>query len=268
MGLHPDWLRPDWPAPAWVGAVCTTRAGGHSQGPFASMNLGQHVGDDPAHVAANREHLTRALQARPVFMQQVHGTAVVQLQHEADQGLSADGALTQQMGLACTVMVADCLPILIAHDRLPLVAALHAGWRGLAAGVAGSSAGIVEAGLDALADAAGCSLHDLSPGLMAWLGPCIGPSAFEVGAEVRTAFIAADAPSDRCFVPLAQGKYRADLPSLARRRLERAGLSRFYGNDGSDRWCTVANSAFFSHRGSLLRHGISGGRMAACIWLV
>lgn len=233
------------------------------------MNLGGHVGDDPAHVAANRQYLARALQARPVFMQQVHGTGVVQLGAGTPDGICADGAIALQPGVVCTVMVADCLPILIAHDRLPLVAALHAGWRGLAGGGSGGeSVGIVEAGLDALTVAAGCSLQTLSPGLMAWLGPCIGPGAFEVGAEVRTAFTAADAESERCFRPRAEAQHLADLPALARRRLERAGLSRCYGNDGSDRWCTVENSAFFSHRSSLRRDGVSGGRMAACIWLV
>ena len=269
MGLPPDWLTAQWPAPAQVRAVCTTRSGGVSTGLFESMNLGEHVGDDPACVAVNRQRLATVLGVRPVFMQQVHGTTVIDLSHLVGKGMQADGALSTQAGLACTVMVADCLPILLAHRDRPVVAAAHAGWRGLA-GPAGP-VGIVESTLTAMARAANCSIAELAPGLLAWLGPCIGPRAFEVGAEVRAAFLAGDPAAVACFSPSAAGKYLADLPALARLRLLRLGVRSVYGNDGSDAWCTVRQSGFFSHRRSSglpgAVSGQTGGRMAACIWL-
>lgn len=237
------------------------------------MNLGEHVGDDPASVAGNRSSLAQALDARPVFLQQVHGTDVLKLSHSSADGQLADGALTRQAGLACTVMVADCLPILLAHRRLPLVAAVHAGWRGLA-GTAGSASpvvGVVEAALAALASAAGCTVGELAGDLLAWLGPCIGPEAFEVGAEVRSAFMRADASASQYFATGTAGKYFADLPALARARLSSAGPVACYGNNGGPDWCTVGNSAFFSHRRCIARPdalpGETSGRMAACIWL-
>jgi YfiH family protein len=263
------WLTPDWPAPSWVQAVCTTRAGGVSQGPFASMNLGEHVGDEPLHVQANRAGLAQALSVRPVYLQQVHGVDVVHLSEDSPDGMTADASLCQRPQLACTVMVADCLPILLAHDRLPLVAALHAGWRGLAgqARAGQAASGIVESTVAALARAAGCSVAELAPRLLAWLGPCIGPSAFEVGAEVRAAFGAGRSDALAHFSPASAGKYFADLPALARQRLARLGVQRCYGNDGSAAWCTVTDSVFFSHRRSWSTDGVTGGRMAACIWL-
>jgi YfiH family protein len=271
MGLPPDWLIAQWPAPARVRAVCTTGSGGVSTGLFESMNLGDHVGDDPACVAANRQALAAALGARPVFMKQVHGVNVLELNLSLGDGVQADGALSTQPGLACTVMVADCLPILLAHRDQPLVAAAHAGWRGLAGAGGSQPMGIVEAALKAMAQAAGCPIAELAPGLLAWLGPCIGPRAFEVGAEVRAAFLAADPAAAACFSPLAAGKYLGDLPALARLRLRNQGVWSVYGNDGSDAWCTVTQSRFFSHRrcsglpGAL--SGQTGGRMAASIWL-
>ncbi|MEI7785497.1 MAG: polyphenol oxidase family protein [Betaproteobacteria bacterium] len=238
------------------------------------MNLGDHVGDDPACVASNRSALAQALQARPVFMQQVHGSAVVSLSSASSAGLlQADGALTEQAGLACTVLVADCLPILLAHRSLPLVAAVHAGWRGLAgvADVQGQVVGVVEAAVAAMARAAGCAAAQVTGELLAWLGPCIGPQAFEVGAEVRAAFMQADPAAAQHFAARAPGKYLADLPALARARLGAVGALNCYGNDGSAPWCTVSNSAFFSHRRCSSRPGAlpgqTGGRMAACIWL-
>jgi hypothetical protein len=270
-----DWLIPQWPAPAWVKAVCTTRAGGRSSGVFASMNLGDHVGDDVACVAANRSLLVQALNAQPVFMRQVHGSTVVSLSRDgADSPLQADGALSMESGLACTVLVADCLPILLAHRSLPLVAAVHAGWRGLAGVVdaQGRAVGVVEVALAQMAQAAGCSAAELAPELLAWLGPCIGPQAFEVGAEVRVAFMQADPSAARFFAAGVAGKFWADLLGLARARLCAQGPVACYGNDGSAHWCTVNNSAFFSHRRSSARPGAlpgeTGGRMAACIWLV
>ncbi len=232
------------------------------------MNLGEHVGDESLHVQANRAALAHALSARPVFLQQVHGVEVVELSSDSPDGLCADAAVSQRPQLACTVMVADCLPILLAHERLPLVAALHAGWRGLAGQAGGGGAtGVIEATVAALARAAGCAVAELAPGLLAWLGPCIGPSAFEVGAEVRAALSAGRPDALACFLPAAKGKYMADLPALARQRLAGLGVQRCYGNDGSPAWCTVTQSVFFSHRRSWSAAGVTGGRMAACIWL-
>jgi YfiH family protein len=167
----------------------------------------------------------------------------------------ADGAVTGLSGLACTVMVADCLPVLLCNAKGSRVAAAHAGWRGLL-GVQG--AGVLESAVASFGQSGTRNADDL----MAWLGPCIGPGAFEVGDEVRAAFVAASPQAADCFRPNAPGKWLADLPALARQRLYALGLTRTYGNDGSADWCTVTNaSRFFSHR----RDAISG-RLAACIW--
>ncbi|MES2975540.1 MAG: peptidoglycan editing factor PgeF [Pseudomonadota bacterium] len=247
-----DWLMPDWPAVPAVRAVCTTRAGGASTGFYGSLNLGNHVGDQPQAVAANRQVLAGALDAHPVFLQQVHGVHVVELAQETADGGQADGCVTTQRGLACTIMVADCLPVLFTNAGGTVVGAAHAGWRGLAGGVLEATV----ARFNALAAAGkGASL--------AWLGPCIGPQAFEVGDEVKAAFEAQDAQAAVMFKPHGPGKWMADLQGLARQRLQRIGLSAIYGNDGGRGWCTVSNpSRFFSHR----RDGVSG-RFAACIWL-
>jgi len=251
--LEPDWLRPQWPAPAHVRAVCTTRAGGTSQAPFDSFNLGERVGDDPQRVAAHRAQLGAALGARPVFLHQVHGFEVIDADTHTPDGVQADGARTRVRGLACTAQVADCLPILLCDRAGEQVAALHAGWRGLA-GLKGS--GVVERGVAAMGSAPG--------NLLAWLGPCIGPQAFEVGEDVRQAFVAVDPAAAACFSPLRPGKWLADLPALARQRLQAAGVRAIYGNDGSPVWCTVSQPGrFFSFR----RDGACG-RMAAAIALV
>jgi len=249
--LDPRWIVPDWPAPAGVRAVCTTRAGGVSQGPYASLNLGDHVGDTPAAVAANRERVARAIGARPVFLSQVHGTGVSVLDDGTPDGTKADAACTTHERVACTVMVADCLPVLLTDAQGRRVAAAHAGWRGLAAGVLARAV----QGFD---DDRG--RHGQ---LMAWLGPCIGPRAFEVGSEVKAAFEAVDGGAAAHFRPgAAPGKWLADLPALARRRLESLGVREVWGNDGSDAWCTVAQaSRFFSYR----RDGVCG-RFAALVW--
>ena len=265
--MHPDWLTPDWPAPPGVRAVFTTRQGGVSVAPWDSMNLGDHVGDAPAQVAANRALLGQAIGAKPVFLQQVHGTAVLLLDGETPQGLAADAVMSSQRGLACTVMVADCLPVLFAHSDGSAVGAAHAGWRGLA-GQQGR--GILEQIYEGFRALAQSGRAQPAINTIAWLGPCIGPTAFEVGAEVRTAFVEGDPAAAACFTALASGKYLADLAGLARLRLQALGVTQIYGNDGTPPWCTVGNaSRFFSHRRDA---GIQGngfgttGRMAACIW--
>ena len=256
---------PHWPA--GVRTLFTERAGGCSPAPFDSLNLGDHVGDDPTFVASNRATLARRMGARPVFLQQVHGCAVLQLTPDTPDGAVADACWTDGPGLACTVMVADCLPILLASEGGGSVAAVHAGWRGLA-GQGGQ--GVLEAlwaRWPAAATTAGRA------GLHAWLGPCIGPLAFEVGAEVRQAFVAVDPEAAGAFQPTAAGplgepKYLADLALLARQRLRAAGVSRLFGNDSSPGWCTVSQPGrFFSHRRDAARLG-STGRMAAGIWRV
>lgn len=247
-----DWLVPKWPAPVTVRAVCTTRAGGRSLPPYDSFNLGDHVGDDPLAVGANRAVLAQAIGARPVFLQQVHGSGVVALDAHTPHGTQADACYTRDAGVACTVMVADCLPLLYTDARGSFVAAAHAGWRGLA-GQGGVGV------LETLHAALDVPAHEV----MVWLGPCIGPQAFEVGSEVKAAFEAHDPRAAACFRPAATaGKWLADLPALARLRLAALGIRQIYGNDGSSGWCTVTNaSRFFSHR----RDRVSG-RLAACIW--
>jgi len=255
-----DWLRPQWPAPASVQAVCTGRQGGVSLAPYASLNLGEHVGDAPAAVAANRSRVRQALGVRPVYLNQVHGTAVAALDSNCTDGGEADGSWVADTGVACTVMVADCLPILLCTSDGTRVAALHAGWRGLAGrggGAAQAGPGIVEAFAQTQT-----ALGVAPERWMAWLGPCIGPQAFEVGDEVRAAFVASMAEAGQAFVPQSSGKWLADLPLLARQRLRAAGFQQVFGNDSSPRWCTVGNPLrYFSHR----RDRVSG-RQAAFIW--
>lgn len=258
-----DWLIPQWPAPAQVRSVCTTRAGGVSAAPYDSLNLGTHVGDDPAQVARNRARVQDALGAKAVFMDQVHGTDLLELGAHTPDNSTADGSFTRQPGLACTVMVADCLPILLCDSAGTQVAAVHAGWRGLA-GAAGDGMGVAEVIYKRFMPLAPVEPAQAAPRIIAWLGPCIGPDAFEVGAEVRGVFVATLPQAALCFTPLPSGKWLANLPALARQRLLAAGVSAVYGNDGSPPWCTVANpSQFFSYR----RDRVTG-RQAACIWLV
>lgn len=264
-----DWLVPDWPAPQHVRALFTTRGSSASDGASAApcefFNLGDHVGDAPAAVAANRERLQRALGARAVYLNQVHGTEVLALGPDTPDGVGADAALTDRPGLACTAMVADCLPVLITDLQGRAVAAAHAGWRGLAAGVLGRTLERFRA-LVAMQQAQGAINNEASE-IIAWFGPCIGPRAFEVGPEVRAAFVSTDAGAAACFVVQADGKYLADLPALARRRLAAAGVTRVHGNDGGPDWCTVGQPArYFSYRRDQRRRG-GTGRMAACVWM-
>lgn len=239
-----DFLLPDWPAPDAVRALQTTRAGGVSVGAYASLNLGRHVGDDPARVRENRRCLRLAggLPAEPAWLNQVHGARTVAVD-EAPAG-EADAAVARTPGAVCAVMTADCLPVLLCDDAATRVAAAHGGWRGLAAGV-------LETCVARLGDPAQ---------LMAWLGPAISVDAFEVGAEVRAAFVDDDPESAAAFQPgHRRGKYRADLYQLARRRLNAAGVTRIHGGD----FCTHGEpERFFSYR----RDGACG-RMATLIWL-
>ena len=266
-----DWLIPDWPAPRGVRAVFTSRAGGVSLPPHDSMNLGDHVGDVPARVAENRALLQAAVGTRAVFLNQIHGREVLVLALDTADGQAADACVTAQRKLACTVMVADCLPVLLTTQEGDAVAAAHAGWRGLAGGDKSDGIGVLES-----VHASFCALvQQVRPysaiKTVAWLGPCIGPTAFEVGAEVKAAFEAWQPEAARCFVAIGAGKFLADLPALARLRLHALGITRVYGNDGSAPWCTVGNPLrFFSHRRDA---GLGGngfgttGRMAASIWL-
>ena len=243
--------------PAGVGAWMSTRDGGQSASPWDRLNLGDHVGDVPVHVQANRQTLAAALGVRPVFLQQVHGTDVVELSTDTPDGTLADACFTFQTGLACTVMVADCLPVLLWDADGRWVAAAHAGWRGLA-GQGGL--GVLEALWVALA-ARGARPERTH----AWLGPCIGPQAFEVGPPVLAAFGAAHEVR-AAFKPGRADRWLADLPRLARWRLQQLGVAQVSGNDGSSDWCTVSQPArFFSHRRDAVTLG-SSGRMAACIW--
>jgi YfiH family protein len=266
------WLVPDWPLPAGVRAVCTTRGAseagdparsdGASMAAYASLNLGDHVGDRIEAVRHNRARVEACIGARPVFMRQVHGTRVQRLGAESQDVHEADACITDATGVACTIMVADCLPLLFAHDDGRWIAAAHAGWRGLAQGV-------IERTLETLAQSMGLPVTEVAGSTRAWLGPCIGPTMFEVGDDVRDACRIADPRADARFVPYLEsdgsrrpGKWLADLAGLARDRLQRSGLTRIHGNDGSAAWCTVTQSAlFFSHR----RDGVSG-RFAALIW--
>lgn len=243
--MNSSWLVPEWPAPTTVRALSTCRREGASAPPYASLNLGAHVGDAPAAVAENRRRLAAAagLPAEPHWLAQVHGTRVTDLDANGASG-PADAAFTRQPGRVCAILTADCLPILFAADSGDLVAAAHAGWRGLAAG-------IIEATVGALA---------VPPArLLAWLGPAIGPRHFEVGEEVRGALLERDPDAQAAFAPNARGRFMADLERLARRRLTGAGIERIYGGGQ----CTFADEdRYFSHR----RDGITG-RQATLVWL-
>ena len=224
------------------------------------MNLGDHVGDVVKHVVQNRVLLHEATGARPVFLTQVHGTHVVEHgpygERASDLPQKADACLTRQLGVACTIMVADCLPVLLTNRQGTVVGAAHAGWRGLA-GLRGS--GVLETVCQRFGEHA-------AQDILAWLGPCIGPLKFEVGDEVRAVFVAHDSAAQALFKPLGAGKWLADLAGLARLRLRAVGVNNIYGNDGGPAWCTVSNaSRFFSHRRDAVALGGSG-RMAACIW--
>jgi YfiH family protein len=249
----PQWLIPDWPAPATVRALSTTRIGGASRDPYASLNLGDHVDDAPLAVAENRRSLRQAagLPAEPSWMTQVHGRQVLDL-----DGLrvtapgataveaAADAAVTGRPGTVCAILTADCLPVLLAAGSGERVGAAHAGWRGLAAGV-------IEAAVKAMGT---------PPGeMLAWLGPAIGPAQFEVGIEVRDELLRTDPGAEGAFTQNARGRFMADLFALARRRLKSVGVERVYG--GGE--CTYSQpDKYFSHRRDRCT-----GRQATLIWL-
>jgi len=236
---------PDWTAPPAVHAVVTTRTGGVSQPPYASFNLATHVGDNPSAVQANRHQLRHGLPlpSEPVWLRQVHGATVIDA-GQSGMEPEADGAYAARPGVVCAVLTADCLPVLLCDRAGTRVAALHAGWRGLADGV-------IEAGVKAL--------NMSGDELLAWLGPAIGPDAFEVGAEVRSVFIAHEPQAETAFRPHTSGKYLADIYQLARLRLTAAGVHQVSGGG----FCTVSDrERFFSYR----RDGTTG-RMATLVWM-
>lgn len=244
MDLWSSFLKPEWPAAANIRACTTTRAGGVSLPPYDELNLGLHVHDEPDAVRENRATLTALLPEEPVWLEQVHGTRVLDLDHPDFIPEEADAVFTRSPGRVCCVMTADCLPVLLTDRAGTVVAAAHAGWRGLLEGV-------IEKTVRAM---------QVAPeDVLAWLGPAIGPQAFEVGADVRDAFMSEDRLSEAAFGKLHQGKYYADIYKLARRRLDRVGVQAIYGGD----LCTFHDEdRFFS-----FRREKKTGRMASLIWM-
>lgn len=244
MKIAPDFLAADWPAPNNVRAGVTTRRGGVSVAPYDDFNLATHVADSPLAVTTNRTLLKAALQlpAEPVWLEQVHGVAVV---NAADtKTFCADAAFTTTRNVVCTVMTADCLPVLICNRAGSKVAAAHAGWRGL-------HAGVIEAAIQAL--------QETPDNIFVWLGPAIGPQAFEVGDEVRTAFVTDLPQCAAAFVATRPGHWLADIYQLARLRMARIGVQQVYGGG----LCTYTDrERFYSYR----RDGKTG-RMASLIWM-
>ena len=239
MGI--GWIEPDWPAPQGIRAVTTLRAGGVSAGPFDSLNLAAHVGDEEEKVAANRTRLKAelGLPADPLWLEQVHGVNVVHA--DAPETLAADASWTSSKGVICAVMTADCLPVLLCNPQGEQVAAIHAGWRGLLSGV-------IEATLETM-DA---------PESMAWLGPAIGPEAFEVGGEVRAAFLDRNTAFEAAFRQTGDNTWMADIYALSRTLLRQAGVTSIYG--GGE--CTVNQPGdYFSYR-----RDRQTGRMVSLIW--
>lgn len=245
--IHKDWIVPDWPAPSNIRALVTTRSGGVSQGAWSSMNLADHVGDEPAHVLQNREILRvkAKLPSEPLWLKQVHGVYVITNQGDVGLNCEADASITSEIQRVCVALTADCLPVFLCSKSGNQVAVAHAGWRGLSAGVLESTV----------------SKFDTEPGgILAWLGPAIGPGAFEVGDDVRAAFLAHDTDSSDAFIKANdQGKWMADIYLLARQRLLKLGVRHISGGG----FCTYTDEKrFFSYR----RDGITG-RMASLIWI-
>ena len=237
-----NWIVPQWPVPPTVQALITTRYGGVSTGQYASMNLGDTVGDDPALVRENRRQLCLHLPSEPRWLQQIHGDTVVEADTVTDLPM-ADASFTLKTDVVCAIRVADCLPVLLCDRNATSVGAIHAGWRGLCGGAIENTVARMK----------------VPPAeLMAYLGPAIGPGAFEVGEDVYSAFVDHDARAEVAFRSHKTGKWFADLFELARQRLNNAGVKAIYGGT----LCTYSDPArFFSHR----RDKVSG-RMAALIW--
>lgn len=248
IGLHPDQNAPffhaDWPAPANVKTLITTRNGGISEGVYRSLNLGSHVGDRPEHVEHNRQTVQAHISAPVVYLNQIHSTTVVQAAEYIGQSPDADAAVDNTATAACAAMTADCLPVLFCDKAGTVVAAAHAGWRGLAAGILQNTI-------------AAMNVPPIE--IMAYLGPAIGPDAFEVGQDVYDAFCAQSHQTEQAFEPIGSGKYLADIYALARLTLQREGVSMIYGGTH----CTVLErDTFFSYRREK-----QTGRMASIIWL-
>lgn len=239
---------PQWAAPDCVRACSTTRVGGVSQAPWDSLNVGAHCGDNAQDVDQNRQQVFAAAEfpAAPIWLEQVHGNAVLRLEGQSFKHKRADASWTRLPGTVCAVMTADCLPVLFCNLQGSEVAAAHAGWRGLCAGVLEQTV---------------ANFHDRPENIMAWLGPAIGPTAFEVGCDVRDAFMAQDSQASDAFQPLATpNKYLADIYQLARQRLAGCGVRMISGGER----CTFSEPEdFFSYR----RDPITG-RMASFIWLL
>ena len=240
------WITPHWPAPTNVAACMTTRNGGVSQGPYHSLNLGDHVGDQAPWVAQNRALLESRLNlpSAPQWLNQVHGTQIIELPYNGPQPPQADGSVSRDVGPVCAVMTADCLPVLLCDKAGSVVAASHAGWRGLAAGV-------IERTIETMA---------VTPeSLLAWLGPAIGPEAFEVGEDVVQAFVSQQSDSHQAFRHTSENRWLADIYALARLRLRAIGVANISGGG----YCTFHEpKRFYSYRRDKLT-----GRMAALIWL-
>jgi len=240
-----NWIKPEWPLPAHIHAAVTLRTGGVSQGGYASLNPAGHVHDDPQHVQTNRRIIRDMLHlpAEPVWLQQVHGVQVLKADSSENSPV-ADASYTNQSGVVCAVLTADCLPVLFCGDQGRIIAAAHAGWRGLLAGV-------LEQTLKSMA----CRE------VTAWLGPAIGPEQFEVGEDVREAFVSQNPANAAAFIALENTKWLADIYHLARIELGKFGVAQIYGGG----LCTVSDSRrFFSYR----RDGAATGRMASLIWSV
>lgn len=237
-----DWLTPDWPAPKNVRACVTTRSSGDSKEPFANFNLGAHVGDSFEDVQRNREYLADALSCQPTWLEQVHGNKVVAA--NAKQTLSADASVTREENLACCIMSADCLPVLFTDQAGACVAAAHAGWRSLVAGILENTV---------------ASMQVAPSQVIAWLGPAIGADAFEVGGEVRDAFLQLHPIAEQAFFPSVNpGRWMADIYQLARLRLAACGVTAVYGGG----FCTVTDPRFYSYR----RQSVTG-RFASLVWI-
>lgn len=241
-----DLIKADWPAPDQVHAYSTTRIGGYSLPPYDTLNLAMHVGDDPVTVDANRKLLieTLDLPTSMIWLEQIHGTRVISIDTIPDD-IFCDGSYAREPNTVCAVLTADCLPLLITNPKGTIVAAIHAGWRGLAAGII---------------DNAIAHLRNFDNDFMVWLGPAIGPEVFEVGNEVRTAFVDKDRATESAFLPSENGRWLANIFELARINLRKLDINDVYGGQ----YCTYSDpERFYSYR----RDGQKTGRMASLIWL-